>query len=280
MILEGISYLEYTYLGFEYNPSKHSLAEHDGNMSVYQVLDLIRAQGKVEQIITDRTTELWDIKRGGLQPALILLSQYAQPVISDYVAMFRYTIPLMTVSYEENRNRYTKELQKLQEYILSLTVKLYTYSTSLQYNDFVILHGVTAGWSLCQILPYLKKVDDINQSVRHFMCVLVAVFVIQRAQSMSHGMQQALSLKCPRGVDEASYWRRLIAQWVYKLKGEAMEEVFHDEHVYKLVSVALDCLEDGVIDEKLAYLAIRKVAKYPLIVRGRTDYEQDQAIHS
>jgi len=194
-------------------------------------------------------------------------------VIAEYVAMMRKTIPSMTVSYDENRNQHSKELNKLKQYLLSLTLKLYTFSQSLEYNDFVLLHGVTAAWSLCQILPYLK-VNDVNKVVQNFMCVLIAVFVIQKAHSMDKGMEEAARW---RSVES----RRMMAELALKLKGEALSGTFRDEHVYKLLAVALDCLEDGSIDDTTALLAVRKVINYPLTVTGRGNrINEDQDNHS
>ena len=264
MILEGISYLEHSYLEFAYNPSDEILERHDGNMDIIEVLDLIRSDGTLRKCIYDHFDEVEHLKIGGIQPPLVLLSQYEQPLISQYVAMFRNTIPLLTVNFEENRNCYLNEIWRLKQYLLSLTVKLFAYSESLEYCDFVNLHLVTSAWSLCEILPYLKSIDDINRSVLEYLCVAVAVFVGQMEQDMSKGMGQ----EAKEYSDESADWRYLMAEIAYNLKEDALNEIFHDEHVYKLVAVVLECLENGMIDEKLAYLAIRKAAEQPLIIRG------------
>ena len=54
---------------------------------------------------------------------------------------------------------------------------------------------------------------------------------------------------------------------VYNLERDAVAGVFYDEHVYKLVAVVLECLERGVVDERLAFLAIRKAAEIPLTIK-------------
>ena len=151
IILEGISYLEFSYLPYEYNPSEHILAEHDGKMDVLDVLDLIRVEGKLEKCFTDHSQELLSIDRGGIQPAFILLSQFGQELISEYVAMFRNNIPMMTVPFDENRNIHSKELLSIKRFLMSLTIKLYALSTSLEYNVCLCLQR-----SICPHCVHLK----------------------------------------------------------------------------------------------------------------------------
>ena len=63
-------------------------------------------------------------------------------------------------------------------------------------------------------------------------------------------------------------WNALIAEIVFNLKEDAVNEIFYDEHIYKLVAVVLECLEMRMIDEELAYRAIWKAAEQPLVIRG------------
>ena len=102
------------------------------------------------------------------------------------------------------------------------------------------------------------------------MCVLIAVFVIQRAQGLVDGISVETDVPSTSMQNGDVYWKRMMAGFVCKLKEDALEGMFHDEHVYKLVAVVLDCLQDGLIDNKMAYLAIRKVTQHSLIVTGRS----------
>jgi len=274
MILEGISYLEHSSLPLEYSPSSEALSQHEGNLSVLEVLDRIRNEGKVEQCLADHLHEFDHLQRGGIQPAFICLSAFGQPLIAEYVAMFRKTVPSMTANYAVNRNHRCKELTKLKRYLLSLAFDLYAYSESLENSDFVLLHGVTAAWSLCQILVYLKEADDVNHAVMNFLCVLIAVFVVQREQSMARGREEAARRR-------PMWTKQTMARLALKLQNEAMDEVFRDEHVYKLLAVALDCFDDGFIDETTAVVAVRKAISFPLNVIGRgSRIKEDQNMHS
>eukprot|EP01084_Bolivina_argentea_P237001 398414_1 len=261
IILEGMSYIPHSYLQFDYKTPINNT--HGGNTDILSVFNLIRKEGKLKKCLQDNFHKVEHIPLGLGQQPLICLSKYGQNIINKYISMFIGTIPLITINCDENRNMYMNQLSKLKKYLLCLMVMLYTYGNGLDYNDFVLLHGVTAAYSVTQILPYLKSIHDINRTVLQFISVAVATFVIQFEANIEIGLEES-KLKYD---ENKGNWKYLMAGIVYNLKNDANNGIFYDEHVYKLVFVVLECLEYDIVDEEMAYYAIRKAAEKPLIIR-------------
>ncbi|XP_033752340.1 uncharacterized protein LOC117336080 [Pecten maximus] len=91
-------------------------------------------------------------------------------------------------------------------------------------NDFFLLHGVTAAWSLRQIIPLLKHPDAVD-ALRTFTCALLAVYVSQGCPDLTNKPE------IPQTDVTASDWQEIID------KALARDT---DEHIYKLVQVCHD----------------------------------------
>ena len=64
-------------------------------------------------------------------------------------------------------------------------------------------------------------------------------------------------------------WRHLIAGIAFNLKQDAANGIFLDKHVYKV----LKCTANGVVEDELTHLAVRKVAEQQLISWRRLAHE-------
>ena len=135
--------------------------------------------------------------------------------------------------------------------------------------------GVTGVWSLCNILSKLTNKEDINQSAMQFLCLAIATYVIAFEADIEKGVQEMQQYENAvfnnEGVGGSTMndkdYQYLIAEIVYNLKLDLKNEIYEDEHVYKLTGVVLDSLDNGWIDVKMAYYAISKAAEYPLKIK-------------
>ena len=133
---------------------------------------------------------------------------------------------------------------------------LAVYAMSQARNDFFLIHGVTAAWSLCQILPVFADQTEAGQAeamkaIRVFVCGLIAVYVAQGCPALT---ESQLDVK-------VRTWEQIIS--------DALSRDC-DEHIYKLVQV---CHERSVENKELKmaqlYLKAAQVAlDHPLIFGG------------
>lgn len=129
-----------------------------------------------------------------------------------------------------------------------LDTAILIYASTKRKNDFFLLHGVTASWSLRQVAPHLEP-EVAYTCFRSFVPGLLATYLAQNAEEI-------VPLNMETSGSEAE-WERLIADVVSDDK---------DEHVFKLVQVCRErWLETrGEGNEGVFYAAAKVASECPL----------------
>jgi 2-polyprenyl-6-methoxyphenol hydroxylase-like FAD-dependent oxidoreductase len=97
---------------------------------------------------------------------------------------------------------------------------IYMYAAAENKNDFVLLHGVTASWSLKQVVPYLSPAE-VKRAIRDMLAVLLSVYIVQECPKMTNS---------PDSVSLHS-----IQDWNDIARQTAALDT--DEHIYKVVAI-------------------------------------------
>ena len=242
LILEGMTYLAHSYLPFKYCPSETA---GPTVKSMLELLEMVKREDKLRQIVMDNyeNEEIQSRTPGAFQRGMICLSVYGQECISNYTARLIQNIPKM---------RSESDLYAVRKWLLKNMIMVYTFGDGIDTNDFFILHGVTSCWSLCEIFKYLEA-ENVNKAMIEFVNAVVAAYVVQGAPDVK--------IMDDRSMSE-DYMRKQIAKIVYGLLYEIeSNDTYKDEHVYKLIQVILECLEEDIIDLSCAYYAINKSMK-------------------
>ena len=117
------------------------------------------------------------------------------------------------------------------------------YHASVRRNDFFFLHGVTGAWSLKNILCHLSQ-QDVIDSARTFLCVLLATYMTQDSPKLEHTVPE-----CDVRQQE---WQEIID----KALG-----CDYNEHVFKLVQVCHDMWkENPASPHRALYAACARIA--------------------
>ena len=235
-----MTYLTHSFLPFRYCPTNGSV-ESVGVDSMLELLALVKEEDTLRQCVMAnyRNQEIMDAVPGAFQRGMICLSRYAQDTISNYTQQIMDRVPKMEK---------VSDLDIVKKWLMSTMIILFVFGGGIERNDFFLIHGVTAAWSLMEIIGYLK-LEDANQAVVHFINAAIATYVIQ----------QAPDIKIQTAKYNSDDLRFKIGKMAIDVMDEAKNEKFKDEHIYKLIQVVLECLSEEIIDESCAYYAIRKV---------------------
>eukprot|EP01084_Bolivina_argentea_P169470 293780_1 len=240
IILEGIAYLTHSYLPFKYIQNNINIIGICD--SIFDLLKLIKQEDTLRTCVMNnyQNKQITDRIPGAFQRGMITLSIYAQDIISKYTQLIMDKIPKI-----KSKNDFIV----VKKWLLSTMIMLYVFDNRVEYNDFFLIHVVTSCWSLVEIIKYLEY-DDANKAVVNFINAVIAAYVVQGAPDI-----KIVNKKAFKSDDRI---KQEIAKIVYNLMNEARNGDFKDEHVYKLIQVVLECLEENIIDESCAYYAICK----------------------
>ena len=246
-------------------------------MTLISVLKLIKTEGKLLNClkINYKNVPKTPLSSNSFQTAIICLSQYGQSMISNYVALFKNSIPLMSKNSTKNINM---QLFAIKKYLLSNMIQLYTYGNGIDSNnDFLLMHSISGAWSLIQILPLLLSpknnennnnnnniqeqiqtetgIQNVNNAVLQFLCVSIALYVTQFEVDI------ILPTNNYNNNNNTLLLNEKMVAIVDKIRQDVKNHIFVDEHTYKAIVIILECLKENIIDDKCAYYAMKKVSK-------------------
>ncbi len=176
MIVEQLSYLHYTN-----KPIIHSKNEErdglqhfgKGSLSFMDSLALLKQNKDLYiQLQKTREMEMRSEKEGWVSST----PQYriaAMLEVGDMLLSYvdKVQVPgLCEIEADE------VDVTALAKWTLDQAIKIYALCENK--NEFVFIHGVTASWALCQIIPLLDKADALV-SIRHMLCVLFVIYIVQ-----------------------------------------------------------------------------------------------------
>ena len=146
------------------------------------------------------------------------------------------------------------DLYAVRKWLLSNMIMVYTFDDRDDYNDFFPFHGVTSCWSLCEVFKYLEA-DNVDKAMVELINAAVGCYVVQGAPGIKI-KDDIIREKDEDGIKMEIY--RMVYGLLYEIDNNG---IYKDEHVYKLIQVVLECLEEDIIDLSCAYYAIHKSLK-------------------
>jgi hypothetical protein len=105
------------------------------------------------------------------------------------------------------------------------------YAIAERPNDFFLIHGVTCGWAVKNILPLITEVEQVLDTVRSYMCTLLTAYLAQD----SPPLQRNLLIHNPGSTYQ---WQDLIQRAI-------QHSQLGEEHIYKLVQVCKEMSEEN-----------------------------------
>ena len=231
IILEGLAYLHHSYLPLTVSRVE-SLIEplgSPGDMNVLEVLNLIKKDEDLKQVPDTIGGDLNDPKLRHLGRNARYQRRLCSLLVHRGDELVKYANRIQLPGVWDPSKPVAGQRNSLIKWLVDTSITLYIVCE--RRNDFVILHAVTSSWSLKNILSLVEDVSQIIQSVRVFLCIVLAVYV---------------ALKCPELKPEflpkdgssadLPAWDKILADTVGRLD--------EDEHIYKLVQVCHDMAAD------------------------------------
>jgi hypothetical protein len=126
----------------------------------------------------------------------------------------------------------------LKNWILDNTIVLYQMAENR--NDFFLLHGITASWSLANIIPLLKSTEEKLDIQQIFLCHLLSVYIGKDRPKLNPAY-----LESPDVSDLT--WDAILARTVNM-------PLDTDEHEYKVVQI---CHEAALRNPEISDLCKR-----------------------
>ena len=279
MIIEGLTYITHSSIIFDSNYKPSMLKTNNikrKTMDIFDVLGTIQKDKILLNAVKDNYKSIkYDSETSVLNP-FICLSKCSQNLIQNYLKMFINTVPLLNGKCnisDENKDSdddvsmisLDKQKYELKKYLLNAMIQVYTYSNGMNDNNFFILHYVTAAWSLGNIIDYLDNYNDINKSVLDYLSSFIAGYIVLNSPDINIGKQEILKDIQKRqnnnnGNDiNDDYWKALINELISNTQNDIKNKKFTDEHVYKLIGVIIECVDESIIDMELGYYSIAKM---------------------
>ena len=153
-------------------------------------------------------------------------------ILANYVQMIHIPDDVMGVP-EDAR------LSTLLKYLTDSAIIIYQSST--QINDFFLLHGVTSSFALTQVLTLLGDEEQCLESIRTWLCVLIAVYIAERTPKLDMG-------RLEEGDVDGVSWDSIKSRILYE---EGHPRLDADAHITKLVEVCYERSLDNA-DVKMA----------------------------
>ncbi|CAD5122880.1 unnamed protein product [Dimorphilus gyrociliatus] len=110
----------------------------------------------------------------------------------------------------------------------ALHLSLIVYVKSARKNDFFLLHGITSGWSVVQIVKILGDCDLSRRTITVYMAILLSAYVGQLSPKLN-------------STDEVK--DEVNDEWWKKITEELLAREL-DEHIYKLIQVCKELWKD------------------------------------
>ena len=206
VICEGLAYMHMVHVPFVASEEKVTSIEFgNGTKDILSVLRLFAKDKDMLQYYESEGQEKFLRKR------VSKMIKLKGNRLMDYVNMIK-----MPVSNLETM----QEVIMLCKWVIECATVVYVQAEYK--NDFFLLHGVTAAWSLLQLLYSYDDPKPAIEAVKTFLSGLLAVYMCQGSPKLSPAGQSSL---------EFENWDEIIKA---TLRSEC------DEHVYKLVQVVYE----------------------------------------
>ena len=216
-IIEQLAYLHYTSKPIIYKRYRKNYLSHFGKgpMSFMGLLmDLQKDKNNFTKLQHTRELEMRLEKNGWFSstPQYRIAAMLEEgDLLLDYVN--KINIPYL------NQNKATdSDIVKISKWILDKSIEVYALCKNK--NEFVLMHGVTASWALCQIVPFLQEIDALN-TIKHMLCILLAIYIVQDCPAFH-------SFTSDNPISTMDDWESIRKR---TLAHEG------DEHIYKVVAV-------------------------------------------
>eukprot|EP01063_Lacrimia_lanifica_P004414 TRINITY_DN12472_c0_g3_i1.p2 TRINITY_DN12472_c0_g3~~TRINITY_DN12472_c0_g3_i1.p2 ORF type:complete len:617 (+),score=221.55 TRINITY_DN12472_c0_g3_i1:2-1852(+) len=208
-MLESMVYLHHSHKDIQYDPADPALRIEEFGHGALSFADALRALRE---------------QRSGLVAA----QQAAEKRMREASGWFSSTPQYRIAAMLEDGGRLmqlahslavpTTEAVPLGEWLLDAAIELYALCEHR--NEFVLVHGVTSTWALCQVLPLLDARDGLV-AVRAMLCVLLAAYAAQGCPELTRAVAEPTLL----ALED---WRAFCTATA------ARDE---DEHLYKIVAI-------------------------------------------
>ena len=143
----------------------------------------------------------------------------------------------------------------LKNWIVDNSIVLYQMAENR--NDFFLLHGITASWSLANIIPLLKSTEEKLDALQIFLCLFLSVYVGKDRPKLNPAY-----LESP-DVSNLT-WEDILARTVKMPLGT-------DEHEYKVVQICYEASLRNPESSDLCKRACCTVHDYEYHVRSFTE---------
>ncbi|KAK2185664.1 hypothetical protein NP493_227g03073 [Ridgeia piscesae] len=231
----GLAYLHHSHLPLRTSAGLLATPLGSGTTDIVDVVRTVAADGPLREFVEERTeSDLWKTRlAGNFQRRVgVLMTERGDDLL-------RYTLAVRLPAFFRADDADGDRAEKIGRWLVDRAVIL--YAASDRRNDFFLLHGVTATWSLAQLLPLLTIHGAVDTVVRVMLCALFAVYVAQvGVVSQTDGVCGLYYLRgCPPiNQDVLESTDRSDSTWPTTIARAIAVEC--DEHVYKLVQVCHD----------------------------------------
>lgn len=173
LVCEGLAYLHHSHMPFRASAELLAKPLSSGTFDVVDVLRNVAQDVSLREFVDERIqSDLWKERLAGdfQRRVGVLVTEKGDELL-------RYTHavelpPFFCVDYTGE-----DQAGKIATWLVDSAVVL--YAASERRNDFFLLHGVTATWSLAQLLPLLQSHSDVVDAARVMLSSLFAVYVAQ-----------------------------------------------------------------------------------------------------
>lgn len=228
VVCEGLAYMHYSYLPIKLSTAAATrFTEEEIGRGPCHVLDAV---AKVREDVKLR--DFMKMKAHSEEFLNMYMGDFSRKAASlfkfrgDDVLDFSLGVQIPAVHQIEQQD-VEFQCRALLRWLLETAVAVYALA---DVDDFFLLHGVTAAWSLLQVAPvavgHSKRLTQ--ELAKTFLCALVTTYIAQDCPHLSTERLKLLSYK-----EEA--WTMVI---------EAALADDKDEHVYKLVQVCHELAND------------------------------------
>ena len=206
VVCEGLAYMHMVHVPFV--ASKEKMTSIEFGNGTKDILSVLRLFAKDKDMLQYYESEG---QKNFLRKRVSKMIELKGIRLMDYVNMIK--VPVSNLETMQ-------EVIMLCKWVIECATVVYVQAEYK--NDFFLLHGVTAAWSLLQLLYSYDDPNPAIEAVKTFLSGLLAVYMCQGSPKLSPAGQSSL---------EFENWDEIIKA---TLRSEC------DEHVYKLVQVVYE----------------------------------------
>ncbi|CAH1803127.1 unnamed protein product, partial [Owenia fusiformis] len=238
VICEGLAYLHHSYLAIKTNVRPIN----EPKLPITEVLQNIYEDKDFQQRVNEEAEKDHPFvpqNSGNFTSRILTIYN----IFGDKLLQYSHQVQMPSFFNEDD---YTlNDVVKLARWIVDCAILVFAKSS--RKNDFFLLHGVTAAWSLLQIIPLLSPENGVK-AIKEFLIALLGVYIVQKCPALTQEIPQNISIK----------WDELIKKTIDK-------DVSRDTHKFKLVQACYDMYKtkdengDGYSDNDQLYFFAAKM---------------------